>query len=266
MSDLHILILYRISEYVLLFRLIAPTYHGFVGLGRIQSIGIQNKSTPPTAWTPDYDVRRPVSCPTFAHLSCMIATVCHRSRGFQDPPVSPVTSHTSGRITHLTDRIIGVTTKGPPGSFLDQDLKGRRFQIEHTRTIIFAEGAFAAFHSHYSALHWNKNQNYQPTKVKMFMEGSSTTDQADQQMTKAKPLDSLSRSDNNGDTTDARRLWKEELAVRQEVATGATSNPVAAFFVHFYSSLHIFVVHLISLESILSISLSVGMTICKSVL
>jgi hypothetical protein len=62
-------------------------------------------------------------------------------------------------------------------------------------------------------------------------------------------------------------LWEEELAVRKEVRNSPISgNFVGAFFVNTYSAMHILVVYLISLESLLSIALSVGMTVCKFLL
>jgi hypothetical protein len=60
------------------------------------------------------------------------------------------------------------------------------------------------------------------------------------------------------------QLWEEELAVRKEVRNSPiTGNFVGAFFVNTYAAWHILVVYLISLESLLSIALSVGMTVCK---
>jgi len=59
-------------------------------------------------------------------------------------------------------------------------------------------------------------------------------------------------------------LWEEELRIRQEVSESRISgNFLGAFFVNTYSSIHIFVVYLICLESLLSIGLSVGMTVCE---
>ena len=59
-------------------------------------------------------------------------------------------------------------------------------------------------------------------------------------------------------------LWEEEAAVRTEVRQSPLSgNFVGAFFINTYSAFHILMVYLISLESLLSIALSVGMTICK---
>lgn len=60
------------------------------------------------------------------------------------------------------------------------------------------------------------------------------------------------------------RLWEEELMVRKDVANSPISgNFVGAFVVNTYSALYILVAYLISLESLLSIALSVGMTVCK---
>ena len=59
-------------------------------------------------------------------------------------------------------------------------------------------------------------------------------------------------------------LWEQECQIRQKVARSPVSgNFVGAFFVNTYSAIYIFVVYLISLESLLSIGLSVGMTVCK---
>lgn len=59
-------------------------------------------------------------------------------------------------------------------------------------------------------------------------------------------------------------LWEEEVAVRKQVADSpVTGNFMGAFCVNTYAAIHIFVVYLISLESLLSIGLSVGMTVCK---
>jgi hypothetical protein len=58
-------------------------------------------------------------------------------------------------------------------------------------------------------------------------------------------------------------LWGEELAVRKSVADGFSGGILSSFFVNGYSAVLIFAFHLISLESLLSIALSVSMTICE---
>ena len=59
-------------------------------------------------------------------------------------------------------------------------------------------------------------------------------------------------------------LWEKELEVREQVASSPFSgNFVGAFCVNTYAAMHILVVYLISLESLLSIALSVGLTVCK---
>jgi hypothetical protein len=58
-------------------------------------------------------------------------------------------------------------------------------------------------------------------------------------------------------------LFEEELAVRKAVSNGFSGNLLSSFVVNGYASVLIFVFHLISLESLLSIALSVSMTICK---
>ena len=68
----------------------------------------------------------------------------------------------------------------------------------------------------------------------------------------------------NADRSRDLLLWEEELEVRKQVANSAISgNFVGAFFLNTYAALYILVKYLISLESLLSIALSVGMTICK---
>jgi hypothetical protein len=60
-------------------------------------------------------------------------------------------------------------------------------------------------------------------------------------------------------------LWEEEIRVRQQVSSSRIStNFFSAFLVNTYATLHIFAVYLISFESLLSIGLSVGMTVCES--
>lgn len=62
-------------------------------------------------------------------------------------------------------------------------------------------------------------------------------------------------------------LWSEEQEVRRTVdQSPVNSNLFVNFLANTYASVSIFVGHLISLESILSISMSVAMTICKSFL
>ena len=59
-------------------------------------------------------------------------------------------------------------------------------------------------------------------------------------------------------------LWEEEKAVREEVAKSPFSgNFFGAFLVNIYSAIHIVTVYLISLESIISIILSVSLTVCE---
>lgn len=62
-------------------------------------------------------------------------------------------------------------------------------------------------------------------------------------------------------------LWGEdERMVRKTVAKGFSGNIFSSFFVNGYSAVLIFTFYLISLESLLSIALSVSMTICKILL
>ena len=57
---------------------------------------------------------------------------------------------------------------------------------------------------------------------------------------------------------------EEEVELLKKIKNGCLSgNPIVAVFINGYSSLLIFLFHLISLESILSIALSVALTICK---
>jgi len=68
----------------------------------------------------------------------------------------------------------------------------------------------------------------------------------------------------NAAMSDDTLLWEEELAVRREVFNSPISgNFLVAIWINLYSAMHIFVVYLISLEMLLSVGLSVGMTICK---
>ena len=64
-----------------------------------------------------------------------------------------------------------------------------------------------------------------------------------------------------------RALWERQSQLHDAVV--ATSwvrgNRVVAFFVNFYASILVFAFHLLSLESLVSIALSVGVTICTSV-
>jgi hypothetical protein len=63
--------------------------------------------------------------------------------------------------------------------------------------------------------------------------------------------------------TNSNLLWEEELVVRESVANGFSGNILSSFIVNGYSAVLIFAFHLISLESLLSIALSVSMTICE---
>jgi hypothetical protein len=68
-------------------------------------------------------------------------------------------------------------------------------------------------------------------------------------------------SDNNNKDV---LLWEQERLIRRQVVESRISgNFLGAFFANTYSSMHIFVVYLISLESLLSIALSVIMTVCE---
>ena len=59
-------------------------------------------------------------------------------------------------------------------------------------------------------------------------------------------------------------LWEEEKTVREQVAKSPFSgNFLGAFLVNIYSAIHIVTVYLISLESIISIILSVSLTVCE---
>jgi hypothetical protein len=74
---------------------------------------------------------------------------------------------------------------------------------------------------------------------------------------------------------ETEKLRQAELALRHKVATGGgccggtTSTPPGLllwtrFFINNYSAVLVFGKHLISLESLLSIALSISMTVCKS--
>jgi hypothetical protein len=59
-------------------------------------------------------------------------------------------------------------------------------------------------------------------------------------------------------------LWEEERTVREQVAKSPyTGNFFGAFLVNIYSAIHIVTVYLLSLESIISIVLSVSLTVCE---
>ena len=64
-----------------------------------------------------------------------------------------------------------------------------------------------------------------------------------------------------------RALWERQSQLLDAVV--ATSwvrgNRGVAFFVNFYASILVFAFHLLSLESLVSIAFSVGVTICTSV-
>lgn len=64
-------------------------------------------------------------------------------------------------------------------------------------------------------------------------------------------------------TTSPLSLLEEEMIVRTAVDNGPSGNFLWSVPMNGYSALLIFLFHLISLESILSIGLSVGMTVCK---
>ena len=68
----------------------------------------------------------------------------------------------------------------------------------------------------------------------------------------------LQRKESQGDL-----LWEQEVALRKSVSKGVSGNLLSSFLVNGYSAILIFVFHLISLESLLSIALSVSMTICE---
>ena len=68
---------------------------------------------------------------------------------------------------------------------------------------------------------------------------------------------------NNNNKSDA-LLWEQERLIRQQVLESRISgNLLGCFFANTYAAMHIFVVYLISLESLLSITLSVIMTVCE---
>ena len=72
-----------------------------------------------------------------------------------------------------------------------------------------------------------------------------------------------SDNNNNNNNKDV-LLWEQERLIRRQVVESRISgNFLGAFFANTYSSMHIFVVYLISLESLLSIALSVIMTVCE---
>jgi hypothetical protein len=58
-------------------------------------------------------------------------------------------------------------------------------------------------------------------------------------------------------------LWEEELAVRKAVEHGWSGNVFGSALVNGYSAMLIFALYLLSVESLLSIGLSVGMTVCE---
>jgi hypothetical protein len=85
----------------------------------------------------------------------------------------------------------------------------------------------------------------------------------------------LGQSQSQPDQDETEKLRQAELALRHKVATGGgccggtTSIPPGLllwtrFFINNYSAVLVFGKHLISLESLLSIALSISMTICKS--
>lgn len=58
-------------------------------------------------------------------------------------------------------------------------------------------------------------------------------------------------------------LWEHERDLRDRVDRHLVQGNLSVkFLVNFYATIHIFAFHLLSLESVLSIALSVGMTIC----
>ena len=70
-------------------------------------------------------------------------------------------------------------------------------------------------------------------------------------------------TNNNNNKSDA-LLWEQERLIRQQVLESRISgNLLGCFFANTYAAMHIFVVYLISLESLLSITLSVIMTVCE---
>jgi hypothetical protein len=79
------------------------------------------------------------------------------------------------------------------------------------------------------------------------------------------PPEELQESGQVGRATDsgADVLLGAEVALRKSIMNGFSGSVVSAFFVNGYSAVLIFIFHLISLESLLSIALSVTMTICE---
>jgi hypothetical protein len=65
----------------------------------------------------------------------------------------------------------------------------------------------------------------------------------------------------NSPVPDAEQLKQEELTIRKKNVHGLSSTVVYRFIVNLYSAVFVVLVYLISLESLLSITLSVSMTI-----
>ena len=59
------------------------------------------------------------------------------------------------------------------------------------------------------------------------------------------------------------QLAQEESKLRQRLSKGCKRNILSSFFINGYSAMLVFAFYLTSLESLFSIALSVGLTICK---
>jgi hypothetical protein len=59
------------------------------------------------------------------------------------------------------------------------------------------------------------------------------------------------------------RLFTEERALRQQVVRGCSNSLLGNVLINGYSAILVFLYYLISLESLFSIALSVGLTVCK---
>ena len=73
----------------------------------------------------------------------------------------------------------------------------------------------------------------------------------------------VAQTEDDGFVRNDAQVWKSEKTVRQIAKSGLRGNGFTAPFVNAYAALLVFIFHLISIESLVSIGLSVYLTICK---
>lgn len=69
--------------------------------------------------------------------------------------------------------------------------------------------------------------------------------------------------DDDGFVRREAHMWQSEKSVRHTASSGFRGHKLTAPFVNAYASVLVFLFHLTSVESLISIGLSVYLTICK---